>query len=74
MAQRRPLVLVGGQHSELPSADLIPETAVSGMGARMVVCLHGADASTVRPTTDAVVCWIGSAEPTNAATNDIWVH
>ena len=74
MPQRRPLVLVGGQHSELPSGDLIPEAAVAGMATRMVVCLHGAAAATARPVTDAVVCWIGSAEPANALTNDVWIH
>ena len=74
MAERRPLAVVDGTLQELPTADTIPEAAVAGMSARMVVCLHGATASTARPTTDAVVMWIGSAEPTNAATNDIWVH
>lgn len=39
----------------------------------MGVVVHGAVASTARPTEFAVITWIGSVTPTNAATNDIWV-
>ena len=42
----------------------------NGMG----VVVHGATAATVRPTDFAVITWIGSVAPTNAATNDIWVY
>lgn len=38
----------------------------------MGVVVHGATAGTARPTGYAVVTWIGSVEPTNAADNDIW--
>lgn len=42
----------------------------NGMG----VVVHGATASTARPTGFACITWIGSVQPTNAATNDIWVY
>ena len=38
----------------------------------MGVVVHGATASTVRPSIYTVVTWIGSIEPTNAINNDIW--
>lgn len=44
--------------------------AANGMG----VIVHGATAATVRPTGFAVVTWIGSVQPTNAETSDIWVY
>ena len=47
------------------------DTAVSGA---MGVVVHGAVATTTRPTAYAVVTWIGSVSPTNAATNDIWMY
>lgn len=39
----------------------------------MGVVVHGAVASVSRPTGYAAVTWIGSVQPTNAITNDIWV-
>lgn len=42
----------------------------NGMG----VVVHGATAGTARPTGFACITWIGSVQPTNAATNDIWVY
>jgi len=39
----------------------------------MGAVVHGATAGTARPTDYTVVTWIGSVEPTNATTNDIWV-
>src|SRR5690606_21093001 len=38
----------------------------------MGVVVHGATAGTARPTGYAQVTWIGSVEPTNATSNDIW--
>jgi hypothetical protein len=38
----------------------------------MVVVNHGATASTARPTGVGAVYWIGSVEPTNALTSDMW--
>jgi hypothetical protein len=34
--------------------------------------VHGADANVARPTGYPSVTWIGTAEPANAANNDIW--
>ena len=39
----------------------------------MGVIVHGATAGTARPTGYDVVTWIGSVEPTNATTDDLWV-
>lgn len=41
-----------------------------GMG----TVVHGATAATTRPTGFACVTWIGSVQPTNALTNDIWIY
>ena len=41
-----------------------------GMG----TVVHAATASTARPTGFACVTWIGSVQPTNALTNDIWIY
>jgi hypothetical protein len=35
--------------------------------------VHGNVASTARPASVNVVVWVGAAEPTNAANNDIWI-
>jgi len=40
----------------------------------MGVVVHGATAATTRPSGYTVVTWIGSVEPTNAVTNDIWIN
>lgn len=40
----------------------------------MQVCTHGSDADTARPSSASQVLWIGSIEPNNAVTNDIWVQ
>lgn len=44
--------------------------STNGMG----VVVHGANASTARPVGFAQVTWIGTVEPTNAVTNDIWYN
>lgn len=41
-----------------------------GMG----TIVHGATATTTRPTGFACITWIGSVQPTNAVTNDIWIY
>lgn len=38
----------------------------------MVVVVHGSDAAVARPGGAAAVYWIGSVEPTNAITSDMW--
>jgi len=40
--------------------------------AGVVVVSHGATAGTTRPVDAAVVYWVGSVEPTNAANADLW--
>ena len=40
----------------------------------MGVVVHGATAGTARPTGYAQITWIGSVEPDNKATNDIWIE
>lgn len=40
----------------------------------MGVVAHGADANVARPTGYAVVHWIGTVEPVNAAENDLWTN
>jgi hypothetical protein len=46
-----------------------PIVAETGMG----VVVHGSTAGTARPTTFAVITWIGTVEPSNMAVNDIWI-
>lgn len=48
--------------------DDITDLSVAGMG----VVVHGATAATARPTGYAQVTWIGTVDPDNKATNDIW--
>jgi hypothetical protein len=38
------------------------------------VVVHGSDANMARPTGYAVVVWIGTVEPTQKQTNDIWFN
>lgn len=40
--------------------------------AGVVVVSHGATAGTTRPADAAIVYWVGSVEPTNAANADLW--
>lgn len=47
-----------------------PAPAANSMG----VVVHGAVASTARPSGFIAVTWIGSVQPTNAVTNDIWIN
>jgi hypothetical protein len=44
------------------------EISTNGMG----VVVHGSTANTPRPTNFAQITWIGSVDPDNKATNDIW--
>ncbi len=39
----------------------------------MGTVVHGGTASASRPTGFTIVTWIGTVEPLNATTNDIWV-
>ncbi len=43
---------------------------IYGMG----TVVHGATAATARPTGFGCITWIGSVQPTNALTNDIWIY
>lgn len=40
---------------------------------RLRVIEHGATAATTRPSDADTVLWVGSAEPSNAVENDIWI-
>jgi hypothetical protein len=44
------------------------EISTNGMG----VVVHGSTATAPRPTNFAQITWIGSVDPNNKATNDIW--
>lgn len=48
--------------------------ALTGGAGSTETVYHGTNASTARPTTTAPVIWIGSVEPLNKLTNDIWVN
>jgi len=57
------------------TTDLAAKANVSSMLTHgMGVVVHGTDATAARPTEYAVITWIGSVAPTNAATNDVWIH
>lgn len=53
---------------------LVTAVSAAATSYMMGVVVHGATAGTARPTGYAQITWIGSVEPTNAATNDIWVN
>jgi hypothetical protein len=42
------------------------------LGSAMGVVVHGSNPSAARPAGYAVVTWVGSVEPANAISNDIW--
>jgi rRNA maturation endonuclease Nob1 len=51
------------------NTELAAKAALVNVSATVV---HGATASTARPTGYASVIWIGSVEPTNATNDDVW--
>lgn len=53
------------------STNFVPQTVLKTNIARIV---HGAVASTARPTGVTYVEWIGSVQPTNMAASDTWVN
>jgi hypothetical protein len=59
-----------GTSSFASTASFVPfaQNITGSMG----VVVHGAVASTARPTVFSQVTWIGSVEPNNKITNDIW--
>lgn len=61
------LITVKYQSEELSSDTVAVKSTTMG------TIVHGATAGTARPADYAVVTWIGSVEPTNATTNDLWV-
>jgi len=61
---------VSGLVTDLAAKQNASVVAANGMGS----VVHGATATTARPTGFATVTWIGSVSPTNAVTNDIWVY
>lgn len=50
----------------------VDNSTISASGKGVVV--HGATASTARPTGYASIEWIGSVEPTNATNDDTWIN
>jgi hypothetical protein len=59
--------LIGG----IDNSDWAPDSQVSGV---MQVVNHGATASVARPAGAAAVYWIGSVEPENKETYDLWFN
>jgi hypothetical protein len=53
---------------------LVIGTDVASATNAMGTVVHGATASTARPTGYAVITWIGSVEPDNSVDNDIWIN
>lgn len=61
---------VSGLDSALSAKTNDSKITANGMG----VCVHGTTAGTARPTGFAQIMWIGTVQPTNAVTNDIWYN
>lgn len=57
------------QNYIVPSKTSVDTLSTIAMG----VVVHGADAAVVRPTGYAQIIWIGSVDPTNKVTGDLWV-
>lgn len=55
--------------NEVPTKNDVYDAMIS----RVVRVVHGATASTARPSDASYVEWVGSVEPTNAINNDTWV-
>lgn len=64
--------LSGTNTGDQDLSGLMPKSSVAANG--MGVVVHGATAGTARPTGFAQITWIGTVEPTNATTNDIWYN
>lgn len=56
----------------LYDATVIDDGAGNGQVAAVVAVVHGSTASTPRPSTLAMVHWVGSVAPDNKATHDEW--
>jgi hypothetical protein len=56
------------ERTGIPGTLTVNDIRSGGMG----VVAHGSDASTPRPTGYNQITWMGSVDPTNKITNDIW--
>ena len=73
MAERKPVVLVGGQLQELPAGDALPPQAPAAHG-HAISDVSGLQAALddKQPTLDYEIT-VSTTEPSSPATGDIWI-
>ena len=73
MAERKPVVLVGGQLQELPAGDALPPQAPAAHG-HAISGVSGLQAALDgKQPTLAYKITVSTTEPSSPATGDIWI-
>ncbi len=73
MAERKPVVLVGGQLQELPAGDTLPSQAPAAHG-HAISDVSGLQAALDgKQPTLAYKITVSTTEPSSPATGDIWI-
>ena len=73
MAERKPVVLVGGQLKELPAGDALPPQAPAAHGHAISDVSGLQDALDGKQPILAYKITVSTTEPSSPATGDIWI-
>ena len=73
MAERKPVVLVGGQLQELPAGDALPPQAPAAHGHAISDVSGLQDALDGKQPILAYKITVSTTEPSSPATGDIWI-
>ena len=74
MAERKPVVLVGGQLTELPAGDMLPpQTPAAHAHANATPSAAGFMSAEDKAKLDALSITVSATAPTNPEIGDLWV-
>ena len=74
MAERKPVVLVGGQLTELPAGDMLPpQTPAAHAHANATPSAAGFMSAEDKAKLDALSITVSATAPTNPKIGDLWV-
>ena len=74
MAERKPVVLVGGQLTELPAGDTLPpQTPAAHAHANATPSAAGFMSAADKAKLDALSITVSATAPTNPKIGDLWV-
>ena len=74
MAERKPVVLVGGQLTELPAGDMLPpQTPAAHTHANATPSAAGFMSAEDKAKLDALSITVSATAPTNPNIGDLWV-